>query len=102
VIVSGEEKRAFVRFPTDAECCDRSRKQKQIRRFLGRDKSQLEVPNSREADAELFEKIVKDKNGSEFDKSEAAAVVSRLERCKITNTERVGNTFRISMTVPRG
>ncbi len=99
-ILSGSEKLCTVRFPSDEEWCARTRAQRAIRRILGRGKSQYEVTNAEEADAELFAKIRQDKDGAEFDAAEAAKVIERLERCQVVDVERQGDRFRIEMKVP--
>lgn len=99
-ILSGGEKVCTVRFPSDEEWCERTRKQRAVRRILGRGKTQYEVTNAEEADAELFAKIRKDQDGAEFDTAEAAKVIERLERCQVLDASRDGDRFRIEMKVP--
>jgi hypothetical protein len=101
-ILSGGEKVCTVRYPTDEEWCTRTRAQKAIRHILGRGRTQYEVHNAEEADTELFAKIRKDQDGSEFDSAEAAKVVERLERCQVLDAEREGDRFRIEMRVAGG
>jgi hypothetical protein len=103
-IVSGEIKRATVRFPTDTEWSELARKKVQIRRFLGRDKSQLDLGTPERMDADLFNRIRIQAEGdtTTWDEAEASAVIDRLERCEVEEggVERAGNTFAIAMKVP--
>ena len=99
-ILSGGEKRCEVRFPTDDEWCAWARQQRTIRRFLGRGKSQTEDLNLAQVNAELFEKIRKDKEGPAFDEAEAGTVIGRIERCVVDTIDREGNNYRIEMKVP--
>jgi hypothetical protein len=99
-ILSGGEKRCEVRFPTDEEWCAWARRQRTVRRFLGRGKSQTEDLHLDEVNAELFAKIRLDKDGPEFDDADAGMVIGRIERSTVTNVEREGNNYRIEMKVP--
>lgn len=99
-IISGEEKVATLRFPTDQELCDRARKLKLVRRNLGRGKTQSEAGNGVELSADLFARIRVDKDGPVFDDSDAAAFIGRLDRCEVSDVEREGNQFRVTMKVP--
>ena len=101
-ILSGGEKVCTVRYPTDEEWCARTRAQKAIRHILGRGRTEYEVHNAEEADAELFAKLRKDQDGPEFDSAEAAKVIERLERCQVLDAEREGDRFRIEMRVAGG
>lgn len=99
-INSGGRKECKVRFPSDAEWCERARKQRSIRRFLGRGKSESEVVDTSATDADLFARIRVDQDGPVFDEAEAAAVLAKLERTSIESCEREGDHFRIALKVP--
>lgn len=99
-ILSGGEKRCAVRFPTDEEWKERTRKRQAVRRIVGRGKTEYDVPNAEGPDAELFAKILLDAFGNEFDAAEASQVIARIERCRVTNVERDGDRYRIEMAVP--
>lgn len=99
-IFSGEEKVATLRFPTDQELCDRARKMKVIRKNLGRGKTQTDPGNALELQAALFDKLRLDKDGPTYDAADAASFVNKLDRCEITEVEREGNQFRVTMKVP--
>lgn len=94
-------KRCLLRFPTDAECCERVRRHKQIQKHLGRGKTQFdEARDAKRIDAELFEKIRIDKEGPAFDENEAAWAIDRLDRASLVDVERAGEPFRIRIRVP--
>ncbi|MGQ9686624.1 MAG: hypothetical protein ACUVT2_10020 [Thiobacillaceae bacterium] len=99
-ILSGEEKQATVRFPSDAEWCERAQRQRLVRRLLGRSKSQYEAVNSEAVEAELFARIRLNEDGASFDEAEAAKVIARLERVSVVAVERTGNRYRIELAVP--
>lgn len=101
-ILSGTEKACRVRYPPDEEWCARTRRQKAVRRLLGRGRSQYEVAGTEESDAALLAKIRLDNDGAEFDAAEAAKVIERLERCQVLDIERAGDRFRIEMRVAGG
>jgi len=101
-ILSGGEKQCTVRYPSDAEWCERATKQKLVRRLLGRSKSQYEALDGEAVDAELFARIRLDEDGAPFDEAEAAKVIARLERVTVAAVERAGNKYRIELAVPGG
>lgn len=108
-IMSGGVKRCVVRWPTDAEWCERTRKQAIVKSNLGRGKSTTDVLNAKELDAALFAKIRIDKDGPEFDDADAVAVIRKLGRCELLGPEddqppvalREGDNFRIRFKVPK-
>jgi hypothetical protein len=99
-ILSGMRKECEVRYPTDAEWCERARKFRSVRRFLGRGKSEQQSINSDAINLDLFERIRLDKDGPAFDGSEAAAVLSKLDRVSVDSCEREGDAFRVTLRVP--
>jgi hypothetical protein len=101
-ISSAGEKTCTVRFPTDEEWCERVRKVRVYRTPVGRDKFKSDAPGQLEVDLDLFQRIRLDKGDGavEFDAAEASKVITRLDSCRITNTEREGKGFRIWMEVP--
>lgn len=101
-ILSDGEKQVDVRFPTDAEFCERSRKRIIIRRVLSAGRTQSEVPNALTADAELFRKICSNGQADAWNDAEASLVIDRLETCRVIDGERTGNEFSITMQVPGG
>ena len=99
-ILSGSRKTCTVRFPTDQEWCERSRRQRSIRRFLGRGKSEAENLDSSQADLDLFDRIRVDDGADTFDGPEAALVLAKLERTSVEACEREGDNFRLALKVP--
>lgn len=100
VVPTIDGKRCVVRFPTDQEWCDRARRQKLIRRDLGRGKSQFDPGRAKAIDADLFARIRQDADGPEFDEHDAAYVIDRLDRATVQNLERAGNEYTVALKVP--
>lgn len=100
-IQSGGVKRCVVRYPTDAELCKRVRDQRTVVHELGRGKTRMETPNADAVDFALFRQIRVDKDGPEFDEAEGCAVISKIERCEVIDSERIGEQFRITLRVPK-
>ncbi len=81
---------------------ERLDQQKSIRRTIGRRKSQTEfVPNPK-ADLDLFNRIRLDKDGPEFDEYEAGNAIAKLTFCEVTDCERAGDEYRITLKTPFG
>lgn len=100
--VPNPPKAAYLRLPSNAEILERLDQQKSIRRTIGRRKSQTEfVPNPK-ADLDLFNRIRLDKGGAEFDEFEAANAVAKLTYCEITDCQRAGDEYRITLATPFG
>lgn len=99
-ILSGGEKICTVRYPTDAEWCERVRKSKTVRTYLGRDKQLVDRSASERADAELLAKIRVDGGEPAFDKAEAYRAMGRLDRAQLLSVERAGDQYRVAMRVP--
>ena len=59
------------------------------------------VPNP-QADLALFNQIRLDKDGAEFDEFEAGNAISKLTYCEVTDCERVGDEYRITLKTPFG
>lgn len=103
-ILSGKEKAVLLRYPTDEELCERTRRLKTIRRTLGGGRTQFEMLNLAEVNAELFEKVrlAQSQNGHEetFDAAEASRCIEKLLFTKVLSIEREGDGFLIEMRVP--
>jgi len=100
--VPNPPKTAHLRLPTNQEMLDRLAQQKSIRRTIGRRKSQTEfVPNPK-ADLNLFNQIRLDKDGPEFDEFEAGNAISKLTFCDVTDCERAGDEYRVTLKTPFG
>jgi hypothetical protein len=100
--VPNPPKAARVRLPNSDEMLGRLAQQKSIRRTIGRRKSQTEFVPNLKADLTLFNQIRLDKDGPEFDEFEAANAVSKLTFCEVTDCERVGDEYRITLKTPFG
>lgn len=101
-ILSGSPKVCRVRFPTDEEWCNRARKQRTIRRSIGRGQTITETPDAQKATCELFEKIRIDADGQEFDSVDSCRVIEKLERCDVLSVDRCGDTYQVKLSVPGG
>lgn len=102
-ILSGTEKRVRVRFPSDAEWCERARKQRVIRHFLGRGKSQTDDDTETDRlNHELLAKIRQDTDGPVLTPAEATLVLGKLERARVIEVEREGDGFRIVLKTALG
>ena len=102
-ILSGTEKRCRVTFPTDAQWCERARKQRVIRHFLGRGKSQTDDDSETDRlNFELLSKIRQDQDGPVLTPAEATLVLSILERARVATVDREGNGYRIVLKTALG
>jgi hypothetical protein len=103
-ILSGTEKQVKVLFPSDAQWCERARKQRNVRHFLGRGKSQTDEDRGTERlNAELLAKIRQDKDGGAvFTPAEATLVLNKLEKARITSVDREGDSYRIVLKTSLG
>jgi hypothetical protein len=102
VRVPNPPKSAVLRLPTNQEMLGRLDQQKSIRRSIGRRKSQTEfVPNTK-ADLDLFNKIRLDKGGAEFDEFEAGNAISKLTSCEVTDCQRAGDEYQVTLRTPFG
>ena len=102
VKVQNPPKSAVLRLPTNQEMLDRLDQQKSIRRTLGRRKSKTEFVPNLKADLDLFTQIRVDKGGAEFDEFEASNAISKLTYCEVTDCQRAGDEYRITLKTPFG
>ena len=100
--VPNPPKTARVRLPTSDEILGRLAQQKSIRRTIGRRKSQTDTVPNPKADLVLFNQIRLDKDGPEFDEFEAGNAISKLTFAAVTDCERVGDEYRITLQTPFG
>jgi hypothetical protein len=100
--VPNPPKTAFLRLPTNQEMLERLDQQKSIRRIIGRRKSQTEFVPNLKADLDLFTKIRLDKDGAEFDEFEAGNAISKLTFCEVTDCQRAGDEYRVTLRTPFG
>lgn len=97
---TGEES-VQVRWPTDKEWCDRTRKLKLVQTQIGRGKSRTRAVNAKEINALLYRSIVLTEP-RQLDDDEAIYVIDRLERSEAISVERSAGVFRIELSVPGG
>ena len=102
ISVPNPPKTAFLRLPTNQEMLERLDQQKSIRRTIGRRKSQTEFVPNLKADLDLFTKIRLDKDGAEFDEFEAGNAISKLTFCEVTDCQRAGDEYRVTLRTPFG
>jgi len=100
--VPNPPKTAQLRLPTNEEMLERLDQQRSIRRTIGRRKSQTEFVPNLKADLDLFNKIRLDKDGTEFDEFEAGNAISKLSFCEVTDCQRAGDEYRVTLRTPFG
>jgi hypothetical protein len=100
--VPNPPKTAQLRLPTNDEMLERLEQQKSIRRTIGRRKSQTEFVPSPKANLDLFNRIRLDKDGPEFDEYEAGNAIAKLTFCEVTDCERAGDEYRVTLKTPFG
>jgi hypothetical protein len=98
-IRSGGDRRAMLRWPTDEELIDRSKKMRYVRRDLGRNQSVFDVPNATEVNANLFALLRQDPDPEAVDDAEASKFVERLLRADVVESHRQGDQFIITLSV---
>lgn len=101
-IISGGVKQCVLRYPSDEQLCDRARRQKTIRHFLGRGKTKSANVNTDTVDVQLFEALRVEKDGIAYTPAEASAFVERLDLARVTAAAWQGELRRIEMQVPGG
>jgi hypothetical protein len=94
------DKNVVVRYPSDEQFIDRTKKTKLVTRSLGRGKSKTEAEPNYKADLELLNAIKV--SGDELDEYEASDVINRLTRCSVEDSRREGNRYIVVMKVPGG
>ena len=100
--VPNPPKTAQLRLPTNEEMLERLDQQKSIRRTIGRRKSQTEFVPNLKADLDLFNKTRLDKDGADFDEFEAGNAISKLSFCEVTDCQRAGDEYRVTLRTPFG
>lgn len=101
VKVANPPKTAVLALPTNEQMLTRLNQQKSIRRTIGRRKSQTEFVPHPKADLDLFNAMRQDK-GPEFDEYEAGNAISKLTYCEVTDCQRAGDEYRITLKTPFG
>jgi hypothetical protein len=90
------EKRCSVRYPTDAEWCERSRRRRVVRHLLSGKMVQV-ADNIRQLNVEMFEKIrLIDQVDPGLTEREITDVIDDLEVGRIASVTREGGLFRIT------
>jgi len=102
VKIANPPKTAVLGLPTNQQMLERLDQQKSIRRSIGRRKSQTEFIPNLKADLDLFTKIRQDKGGAEFDEYEAGNAVSKLTYCEVTDCQRAGDEYQVTVKTPFG
>lgn len=87
---------ADVRWPTDQEWCNRTRRLKIVQTNLGRGKFRTDAENAQKVNSDLFRAIC----GSEtdVDEAEASYVIDQLERCSVDSVDLDGQCFNVKLT----
>jgi hypothetical protein len=91
-------KTAKIRYPKDQEWCARVHRLRIIRRPIGRDLYQSDVPKQGAADLELLNKILVDCSET-FDEAEASLIIDRIDRSRVVSADLEGQQFRIVLDV---
>jgi hypothetical protein len=102
VKIANPPKTAVLGLPTNQQMLERLDRQKSIRRSLGRRKYQTEFIPNLKADLDVFTRIRQDKDGAEFDEYEASNALSKLTYCEVTDCQRAGDEYQITMKTPFG
>lgn len=100
-IKSGGTKTAILSWPTDEQWCERTRKQRIVRRMMGGAMSEPEWPDREKVNAELFAAVRID--GDPHDEYEAVLSLERLERADLVSVDDIGgDVFEIIVAVHGG
>src|SRR5690242_20937187 len=97
VAVPNPPKEAFLTLPTNDQMLQRLEQQKSIRRSLGGRRSKTDHVFNTKADLTLFNQIRLDKEGVEFDEYEASNAVGKIISAEVTDCEREGEGYVISV-----
>lgn len=96
-----EKKSVTVRYPTDAQWCDRQKARKAIVKNLGRGQSETTSQPGDEKDLEILASIAEtDITG--WDGSEAAQVLDFLSKARVDDVEAEGTVYTIVLDVLGG
>jgi hypothetical protein len=101
-IRSGGDRKARLRFPTDAELIERTRKMRPVRRDLGRSRSQFDVPNLTDVNADLFTLLRNPDDTEAVEKEDASAFIGKLLRADVVDSYRAGDQFVVDLVVAAG
>jgi hypothetical protein len=101
-IKSGGRKSCKVKFPSDEQWAEYVRKQRSIRRQLGRGKSQVETLGVGRAELDLFNAIRQDEGGETFSEADAVLVINQLQRAEILSSKEETDGYQIQLKVRGG
>lgn len=87
-----------VKFPTDVQIESRQRARQILIKDLGRGEQENQTIENEQADERLVSEL---KTGGEgTDGAEASAILDRITEAEVTDVEREGSSFRVSVRVP--
>lgn len=92
---------AKLRFPTDDEWADRSRRKKVMQRNLGRGQTQIEPIDYSSVDFDLFRAVRQD-GSADLDAYEAQMMFERISYAEVIDLERQGGQYRITLATAAG
>jgi hypothetical protein len=99
-ILSGGEKWAKVRWPTDEEFCERTRSGRQQIKQVSKLQNEWVYLNQEECDLALFNKIRLDtEEGEPFDAGDARKFIDELTYCELDSLGYENGQFEIKLTV---
>lgn len=99
--IQNPAKLAVLGLPSNEQLIERLGKQRSVRKSLGRRKSVTESVPDTKADLTLFKAIRLD-DGPEFDEFEASSAVNKLTSVEVTECEKAGDQFIITLKTPFG
>lgn len=94
---SGSVRVFSVRWPTDKEWCDNSKRKKFSERSVGQYTSEFDDSGNELSDSALFEAIRLDKDGPPWGPFEAAAAIEKIKRSRIKSSAFSGDAYRIEL-----
>lgn len=94
-------KLAKLRFPTDEEWADRSRRKRVMQRNLGRGQTQIEPIDYSSVDAELFAAI-RQEGSADLDAYEAQMMLERISYAEVIDLEHQGGQYRVTLATAAG
>ena len=102
VVIANPPKTAVLRLPTNSELMAYLGRQRSRYKDLGRRKGQTMPVSTGKADLELFTKLRLAGTGDPFDEFEAGTAINKMMRQRITDCERVGQGYQISLETAFG
>lgn len=95
------DKPCLVRWPTDAEWCERSRRDKQVKTILSGGRTTIKYPDAERLDGELFAKIRDTERGGNelFEDADAGVVIELLKWTEVEASCKAQHQFEINLRV---